>query len=120
VMAAAGAGGAWLMAHRSTVPVTAAAPPVPATEGVVFASAAYDSALAEMSQTLRENRGRLDTATVRVLEQSIRTIDQAVMEARAAIQRDSANGYLNQQIAANLRKKLNLLRVATRAINSET
>jgi hypothetical protein len=87
---------------------------------VAFASAAYDSASTELTRTLDANRGRLDTATVRVLEQSIRTIDQAVAEARAAIQRDTANAYLNGQIAANLRKKINLLKAATRAIHSET
>lgn len=119
VMAMAGAGGAWYLARRADrgpAPVVAA---TPAAESD-FLSAAYDSAAAELSETVRANRGRLDTATVRVLEQSIRTIDQAVAEARAAIQRDSANAYLNEQIAANLKRKLNLLKAATRAIHSET
>lgn len=126
VMATAGAVGTWYFVRATTAPVVAVAPeagstaPLAAESPAAFASAAYDSALAELSHTLAERRGRLDTATVRVLEQSIQTIDRAVAEARAAIQRDSANAYLNGRIAANLRQKLNLLRAATRAINSET
>lgn len=117
VMAAAGAGGSWYWTHRGPGPVVAQETPVP---GLSLTSSAYDSALTELGQTLESRRGQLDTATVRVLEQSIRTIDHAVAEARAAIQRDTANGYLNEQIAGNLRKKLNLLKAATRATNSTT
>jgi hypothetical protein len=83
-------------------------------------SAAYDTAVTALEKTLEANRSRLDTGTVRVVEESLKTIDRAIAEARAAIQRDSTNGYLNGQIAANLRKKVNLLRLATRAIASQT
>ncbi len=119
VMAAAGAVGSWYWAHREPTPVTVADRSAPGA-GLELTSTAYDSALAELGRTLTARRGQLDTATVRVLERSIRTIDQAVAEARAAIQRDTANAYLNGQIAANLRQKLNLLKAATRAINSAT
>ena len=119
VMAAAGAGGSWYWTHRGPGPVAVVAQETP-VPGLSLTSSAYDSALTELGQTLESRRGQLDTATVRVLEQSIRTIDHAVAEARAAIQRDTANGYLNEQIAGNLRKKLNLLKAATRATNSTT
>ncbi len=87
---------------------------------VAFESKAYDAAVEELERTLAGRRGDLDTATVRVLEESLALIDRAIAEARAAIQRDASNGYLNGQIANNLRKKLNVLRLATRAIASET
>ncbi len=119
VMAAAGAGGSWYWTHREPAALAVADRPVSGA-GFELTSTAYDSALAELGRTLTARRGQLDTSTVRVLERSIRTIDQAVAEARAAIQRDTANAYLNEQIAANLRQKLNLLKAATRAINSAT
>ncbi len=121
LMAAAGAGGTWYWV-RSAPPAGPApqAPVLTAATPAGLASARYDAAVAELEETLAANRARLDTATVRVLEQSLRSIDQAIAEARAAIQRDTANAYLNGQIAVNMRKKLNVLRLATRAIASET
>lgn len=119
IMAAAGAMGSWYWNHRTVAPASVAERAAPVA-GLEFTSASYDSALAELGRTLDARRGQLDTSTVRILDHSIRTIDQAVAEARAAIQRDTADRYLNEQIAANLRKKLNLLKAATRAINSAT
>ena len=58
--------------------------------------------------------------TVRLVEENLRKIDAAIADARAAIQRDPANLYLNRQIAANMRLKLNLLRSATNAIAART
>ena len=122
VTAAAGAGGAWLwLSSRGTpaaAPVATAGAPGFSTASMT--SATYDTAVAALEETLAANRERLDTATVRIVENSLRIIDQAIAEARAAIQRDSANAYLNGQIAANMRKKLTVLRMATRAISSET
>lgn len=121
-MVAVGGGGAWYLATRATVPSPAF--PGPAAEvvltGAPGASSGYDAAVAELEATLAAQRSRLDTATVRVLEESLTAIDQAVAEARAAIQRDTANRYLSTQIAVNLRKKVALLRLATRTIAAET
>ncbi len=121
VMAAAGLGGGWYWFGRSgeAPPVVAAAPDSAGALVVGLTSAAYDNAVAELQRTLAENRGQLDTATVRSVEQSLLIIDQAIAEARAAIQRDPANGYLNGRIAANMRTKLSLLRIATRAVIPE-
>jgi hypothetical protein len=57
---------------------------------------------------------------VRTIEQSLQKIDAAIAEARLAIQRDPANAYLSRQIAANMRRKLDLLRAATNAIVART
>lgn len=124
VMAAVGAGATWFYFERHPVGpktiVVAEPPSMGAAMPVSLSSAGYDQAIAQLEQTLAANRGRLDTATVRILQQSLQAIDQAIAEARSAIQRDSSNQYLNGQIAANMRKKLNVLKLATRAIASET
>lgn len=87
---------------------------------VAYADQQYDSAVRDLEQILEAGRTRLDTATVRSVEESLRKIDAAIAEARAAIQRDPSNAYLNRQIAANMRRKLNLLRIATNAIAART
>ena len=83
---------------------------------VEYAESQYDAAVRDLEQVLAAGRSQLDTATVRVIELSLRRIDLAIAEARAAVQRDPANAYLSRQIAANMLRKLNLLRIATNAI----
>jgi hypothetical protein len=85
-----------------------------------FAEGKYDLAVRDLEQLLASGRARLDTATVRTIEESLTQIDAAIAEARSAVQRDPANAYLSRQIAANLRLKLNLLRVATNAIAAKS
>lgn len=125
-MAMVGGGTVWL-ALRSNQPDRPLAAvdsgPVafqPATVSVAFAEREYAAAVQDLEQVLAAGRGRLDTVTVRLVEESLRKIDAAIADARAAIQRDPANAYLNRQIAANMRLKLNLLRSATNAIAART
>jgi hypothetical protein len=92
----------------------------PVSSNAVTASPTYSAAVADLERTLEANRSRLDTTTVRIVEENLRTIDRAIAESQAAIQRDPANAYLNDQIAANLRRKLALLRLAARAASKET
>jgi hypothetical protein len=124
VMAAVGGGAVLIALGRGTpeAPVTAAAPEVPAPErdNAAFADQQFDAAVRDLELLLAQGRDRLDTATVRTIEQSLARIDDAILEARNAIQRDPANAYLSRQIAANMRRKLNLLRVATQAIAART
>jgi hypothetical protein len=76
--------------------------------------ATYDVAIRELELTLTLRRSRLDTATVRVLEQSMRLIDTAITQAREALARDPNNFYLNSHLQNALGRKLDLLRhVAT-------
>ncbi len=120
-MAAVGGGAVWL-ALRQSEPIDAplavvspqAAPALPA------AYREFDAAVQDLEQVLAAGRGRLDTVTVRLVEENLRKIDAALADARAAVQRDPANAYLNRQIAANMRLKLNLLRSATNAIAART
>lgn len=122
VMAAAGAGAVWFAVRGpSAVPVavapTSSSAPISSNmRNVAFAEAEFDVAVRDLEQLLSLGRDRLDTATVRTVEQSLAKIDAAIAEARAAVQRDPANAYLSRQIAANMRMKLNVLRIATNAI----
>ncbi len=47
-----------------------------------------------------------------VIERNLQTIDQAIREAREALDRDPANTYLNSHLADARRRKLELLRHA--------
>ena len=127
VMAAVGGGSVWFALSRRAPPAETAMTSPPATvapaagaTSVEFAEQEYDTAVRDLEQVLEAGRDRLDSATVRTIEQSIVRIDAAISEARAAIQRDPSSSYLSRQIAANMRRKLNLLRVATQAIAART
>lgn len=124
VMTAVGGGAVWVALGRGTpeAPVTAATPeaPAPGLDNAAFADQQFDAAVRDLEALLAEGRDRLDSSTVRTIEQSLARIDDAILEARNAIQRDPANAYLSRQIAANMRRKLNLLRVATQAIAART
>lgn len=72
----------------------------------------YDREIASLRRVLRDRQGQLDTATVRVLEQSLTIIDGAIAQSRAALARDPASAFLNQQLTNALEKKLELLRTA--------
>ena len=127
VTAALGAGGAWLALRPPAASPTLVTAPAPAPSDssretgraltVSLPDADYDAAVADLEQVLVEGRSRLDTATVRVIDESLARIDAAIEDARSAIQRDPANAYLTRQITANMRRKLNLLRTAARAIS---
>jgi len=123
VMAAVGGGAVWVALDGTVREVPTAAAPAPITaeqQNVEFADREYDAAIQDLELLLARGQNRLDSATIRTIEQSLSKIDEAIIEARAAVQRDPANAYLSRQIAANMRRKLNLLRVATQAIAART
>lgn len=84
------------------------------------AAGAYDAAVADLEQVLAEGRDQLDTATVRVLEQNLATIDRAIIQAQRAVAADSGNLYLNSHLAATMRRKLELLRRAAALVTAES
>jgi hypothetical protein len=123
LLAATGAGGLWLAQRslplRGPEVVQQPPPPPPAgTEDSRFrlvrsgGDDVYDRAIADLERVLAENRSRLDTATVRVLEESLRTIDRALARARGALAQDPSDTYLNAHLAETMRRKLDLLRRA--------
>jgi anti-sigma factor RsiW len=76
------------------------------------ASQSYAAAVADLEQVLDQGRGKLDSTTVRVIEQNLAAIDRAIAEAQKALAADSANMYLNTHLAETMRRKLDLLRQA--------
>jgi negative regulator of sigma E activity len=78
-----------------------------------FADAQYNAAVTDLEKVLREDRGRLDPRTVQIIERNLQAIDDAINEARAALNNDPANPYLNSHLADARQRKLDLLRHAT-------
>jgi hypothetical protein len=89
-----------------------------ALRGVVAPAAlvpgGYDAAVRDLERVLAQNRGQLDTATVRVLEHNLQLIDSAIAECRRALAADPASPYLNAHLANTMQQKLELLRQAAR------
>lgn len=101
---------------ETAAPVLAQVEPmdVPA-EGVTtvsFADAQFDAAVADLERVLRQQRDTLNPRTVQVLERNLQIIDDAIREARAALDADPANALLNAHLASARQRKLNLLRRA--------
>ncbi len=110
----------WLVSARDPNPVIVSIDSAPGASGAPItavalrpsASESYAAAVADLEQVLAEGRGRLDSTTVKVIEQNLAAIDRAIAEARRALEADSANLYLNSHLAETMRKKLDLLRQA--------
>jgi hypothetical protein len=85
---------------------------MPVASAGVRGAGSYDAAVADLERILQDGRGRLDSTTVRVLEQNLAVIDAAMAQARRAVAADSANLYLNSHLAETMRRKLVLLRQA--------
>lgn len=84
----------------------------------VPAAGSYDAAVADLERVLEAGRGRLDSTTIRVLEQNLALIDAALAEARRAVAADSASLYLNYHLAETMRRKLELLRRAAALVST--
>jgi hypothetical protein len=117
LMAVSG-GTAWILGSSarpdsvtSVVTVPSATPAV-AVAARPTASQSYAAAVADLEQVLAEGRGKLDSTTVKVIEQNLAAIDRAIAEAQQALAADSANLYLNTHLAETMRRKLDLLRQA--------
>ena len=76
------------------------------------ASQSYAAAVADLERVLEQGRGKLDSTTIKVIEQNLAAIDRAIADAQRALEADSANLYLNTHLAETMRRKLDLLRQA--------
>lgn len=70
----------------------------------------YDAAARELTVALHGRRGALRPATIAAVEQSLRTIDTAIAEARGALEKDPAGGVVYDLLLGMYRQKLELLR----------
>ena len=64
----------------------------------------------QLQDVLQQRRGQLDPSTVKIVEDNLALIDAAVKQARAALQRDPASGFLTERLDNALQKKVELLR----------
>jgi hypothetical protein len=87
--------------------------PSPDVTPANFADAAFDRAVSDLERTLDEQRETLDPRTIVIIERNLAVIDEAIRQARAALDADPANTYLNSHLADARRRKLELLRRAT-------
>jgi len=91
----------------------AAGPAIATPAAVVgFADAQYDAAVADLERALNRGRGHLDRTTVSIVEHNLQIIDQAIEQARQALEADPANEYLSSHLVEARRRKLDLLRRA--------
>jgi hypothetical protein len=107
------AGGMWLALHSGDGGSSLAVRPA-GTQGQPVSTAAsnFDAAVTDLQRMLNERRDQLDSATIRVLEENLAAIDQAIAEARAALSEDPSNSYLNQHLATTMWRKVHLLQRA--------
>jgi anti-sigma factor RsiW len=84
---------------------------VPASVAAVDRS--YVAVVEELTQTLQAQRARLAPSTVATLERTLRVIDDAIAEARAALAADPGNAALLDVLSANYEQKVQLLRRAS-------
>jgi hypothetical protein len=118
-------GGAVMMIRPGAAPVAVApAPPAPPQSVAPMTASqrarrgGYDDAVSDLERVLAQGRGRLDTATVRVIERNLAVIDTAIAQAQRALAADSGNVYLNSHLAATKRRKLEVLRQAASLVSA--
>lgn len=66
-----------------------------------------------LQELLDSQQGQLAPETIAQLKASLRTIDEAILEARNALARDPANRVLIEMLSASYRQKVDLLRRST-------
>jgi hypothetical protein len=74
------------------------------------AEAALAPEIAQLQDVLKQRRNQLDPSTIKVVEDNLALIDAAVKQARAALLRDPASGFLTERLDNALQKKVELLR----------
>ena len=113
------AGGAFWFARGGRLPGAAPVAGVPTgiaaetTHYASFDAARVDGEIAQLQQALDRGRGRLDPATVQVLDRNLAVIRQAAADARRALEKDPANRELQDYFADTVQSKLDLMRRAT-------
>lgn len=105
-------------ANPTAVPATVAAT-APTTDSGTAATIAsfdrshYEAAIEQLQKALDQHHGDLDPATIRVIRENLQAIDAAIDQAQRALAADPANGYLNDHLVQQMRRKVDLLRQVT-------
>ncbi|MEO8201493.1 MAG: hypothetical protein ABI679_13280, partial [Gemmatimonadota bacterium] len=113
----------WLAREKeaaSAALATTTAPREWSTFKAAATEAQYDQAIAQLESILAAGDSALEPGTLKVIRESLNTIDRAILDARQAIARDSNNSYLNASIAMNMRRKLDILRTAAQAVAAKS
>lgn len=93
-------------ASRSVTPVLAAANP---TRSFAL-DTLYGQEIALLRTVAEEQLGLLDSTTVNIVRRNLDIIDQAILESRAALDRDPNSGFLLDQLDRAYERKVDLLR----------
>ena len=75
--------------------------------------AATTAAVEELRRALANGRDDLDPVTVQTLEESLITIEVAILQARRALEADPRNSYVRAHLDETMRRKVELLHRAT-------
>lgn len=117
------AGGVWMALATADRPAVAAvgmsSDPI-ARVAPVSLTASYRQAVSELEAEFQSRRGELDPETILVVERNLAIIDEAIGEASTALAADPASGFLNSHLADAMRRKVELLRTATRIERRES
>jgi hypothetical protein len=70
----------------------------------------YDKEISSLQRIVRRQNAELDTSTVAVIERNLRTLDAAIAQIRAALQKDPGSSLLGGQASRALEMKVELLR----------
>ena len=92
-------------------PAATAAQPAAAgdTAHVQQAESDYLRATGQLMDALNTRRGSLSPETLRAVDENLKTIDDALRQVRAALEKDPGNRQLTQMLASTHQKKLDLL-----------
>jgi hypothetical protein len=72
----------------------------------------YNSEITTLHAALDARRGQLNPATVKIIEQNLSVIDEAIRQSKEALAKDPNSRLLNDQLDHSLATKTSLLRVA--------
>lgn len=104
-----------LLTRDRNAPVVRVTEPAPVSVDLVGLESRYSSELTALQETLREHRDQLAPETVRILEENLRIIDDAIQEARSALANDPQSGMLAELLRSAYQRKLDLLKQVARS-----
>jgi len=109
-------------ANRQPSPVAASVQPRAAGPGTLaeftLVENGYIRTANQLAEVLRSEESKLSPETVTKLQESLRIIDAAILEARNALAADPANSAIVEMLSGSYEQKLDLLRRTTEMARS--